>query len=71
MAKLFVLQTIVFIIKIIHSIIWLDTVILNIKQQNKLFCTAKNSWTRMSSEVRPIEFTKGPFLQEEKGGKFK
>ncbi len=31
----------------------------NIKQQNELFCTAKNSWTRMRPEARPIEFTNG------------
>ncbi len=31
----------------------------NIKQQNKLFRTAKNSWTRMRPEAGPIEFAYG------------
>ncbi len=34
----------------------MDTPIFNIKWQNELFCTAKNSWTRMRPEARPIKF---------------
>ncbi len=30
-----------------------------IKQQNELVCSAKNSWTRMRPEAKPIEFTNG------------
>ncbi len=29
------------------------------KQQNELFCTAKNIWMRMRLEARPIQFTNG------------
>ncbi len=32
---------------------------INIKQQSKIFCTAKKSWTWMRPEARPIEFTNG------------
>ncbi len=31
----------------------------NIKQKNKLFFTAKNSWMQMKPEARPIKFTNG------------
>ncbi len=62
--KLFALQTSLFY----NTLKYRKTQIFNIKPQNELFCTAKNSWTRMRPEARPIEFTNGPFLQLEKGG---
>ncbi len=59
MVKLFALQTSVFIIKIIHE----DTHFqYQAAKRTVLYCIAKNSWTQMRPEARPIEFTNGPFL---------
>ncbi len=68
--KRFALQTSVFIMNIIHTN---KTQIFNIKQQNELFRTAKNSGTRMRPEAGPIEFAYGRahFYSKKKVDRFK